>query len=251
MKTYIKLVLAMAMVVPFACGEPDYPTPTPSITTLTSKLTMVHAQPGGPRAKIKIDNKITEKDTIRYEKAGDNKFYNAITLNIPAGPGRLINVANFADNKDIVVDRYAATANTNNTSFFIYRKDNATGLYTVNSVARVADDLAVPDPGVAKVRFLHFSPGAGDLKVVNTADGSTSFAIRAYADTKADFTRFSNLPAGTYNLEVKPAAPADSVVYTISNLKLDSKGIYTIYSKGLPGDQEDDDLEMSYGVIKH
>jgi hypothetical protein len=249
MKTYIKIFLPMLMVIVFACAEPDYPTPTPSITALASKLTVVHAQPGGPKVKIKIDNKITEKDTVRFDKTADNKTHNTITLAVPAGPGRLINIANAADNKDIFVDRYAATAATNNTTFFIYRKDNATGMFTVNSVARVADDLTAPDPGVAKVRFLHFSPGAGDLKVVNTADASTTFSTRAYADTKADFIRFTNLTAGTYTFEVKPTAPSDSVVFTISNLKLDSKGIYTIYAKGLPAGE--DDLAISYSVIKH
>jgi hypothetical protein len=233
----------------FACGEPDYPTPTPSVTTLTSKLTIVHAQPGGPRLKIKIDNKITEKDTLRFEKAGDNKLYNTITLTVPAGPNRLINVANFSDNKDIVVDRYAATSATNNTSFIIFKKDAATGLYTVPSVTRIADDLTAPDPGFAKVRFLHFAPGAGDLKVVNTADGSTTFPARAYNDTKADFIKFTSLPAGTYNFEVKPTSPADSVVFSINSLKLDSKAIYTIYAKGRPDGAGD--LAISYGVIKH
>jgi hypothetical protein len=254
MKNYMKIFFPLVFVLAIACGEPDYPTPTPVVTTLTSKLTVVHAMPGGPKAKVKIDNKITEKDTVRFEPAGDNKLYNTITLSVPAGPGRLINFANASDNKDLVVDRYAATSGTNNTSFFIYKKDATSGLYNVNSVARVADDLAAPDPGVAKVRFFHLAPGAGDLKVVNAADASTTFTIRAYADTKADFARFSTLPAGTYNFEVKPSTPADSVVFTINSLKLDSKGIYTIYAKGLPNatdEQKAEGLGISYSVIKH
>lgn len=251
MKNYIKLFFPLMFVLVLACGEPDYPTPTPAVTTLTSKLTVVHAQPGGPRTKIKIDNKVTEKDTLRYEPAGDDKLYNTITLNVPAGPGRLINFANFSDNKDIVVDRYAATAGTNNTSFLIYRTD-ANGWYVVNSVARVADDLSTPDPGVAKVRFFNLAPGANSLKVVNVADASTTFSARAYADTKADFARFSNLPAGTYNFEVR--TPADAVLFSINGLKLDAKGIYTIYAKGFQNateEEEDAGLGISYSVIKH
>jgi hypothetical protein len=242
MKTLSNIFVAIVSLSVFACGEPDYPTPIPSVTSLTSKLVVVHTIAGGPRMKIKIDNKITEKDTLRYEKAPDGKLYNTITLAVPAGPTRLINVAQYSDNTNLFVDRYAATAATNNTSFVVL-KDNKT------SVTRVSDDLSAPDPGVAKVRFLHFAADAGDMKVTDVGGATTIFSLRKYNDAKADYVKFSTLNAGTYTFEVRPSTPADSVVFTISNLKLDSKGIYTIYSKGLKNGAGS--LGLSYGVIKH
>jgi hypothetical protein len=243
MKASIHYILsAVVAVIMVSCGEPDYPEPTPSVATLSSKLTIVHALAGGPRVKVKVDNRFAAKDTLRYEKAADGKLYNTLTLSIPAGPNRNITIADYSAETNLITDRYAATSATNNTSFIIL-KDGKT------AVTRVSDDLALPDPGFAKVRFLHFAPDAADLKVVNTADASTTFSARKFNDVKADFTRFSTLAAGTYNFEVKPVNPADSVVFTMSNVKFDSKSIYTIYAKGLKdgvGDQA-----LTYGIIKH
>ncbi|RAW02715.1 DUF4397 domain-containing protein [Pseudochryseolinea flava] len=241
MKNFIYIIsifsLAFVMV---GCGEPDYPEPTPSVTTLSSKLTIIDVHPTDKRFKIRVDNRFTAKDTVRFVKAPDGKLYNTITLAVPAGPNRNIAVTEYTGDAYIVTDRYAATAATNNTSFIVLNGDKTV-------VTRVADDLVLPDPGMAKLRFFHFANGVADLKIVNTADGTTTFSIRKFNDAKADFARFTTIPAGTYNFEARNAN--DEVIFVVNNLKLDSKGIYTLYAKGIIDGTVD--LAVSYGVFKH
>lgn len=232
MKAINKLILLSVVLFSASCAEPDYPEAVPVVTSLTSKLTVVHVIPEGPRVKVKIDNRITPKDTLRFEKAPDGKFYNTITLAVPAGPNRLINIANYEDEKDLAVDRYNATASTNNTSF-ISTRDNKV------AVIRVADDLSVPDVGFSKLRFFNFSPNVGEIRITDIGGAATIFAARLFnqtsrttGSTTTDFSRFTTMPAGTYSFEVR-SVPGNEILYTINNLKIDSKNIYTLYLKGL------------------
>src|SRR5688500_9683972 len=106
MKTTRKILFVfLAAACTLSCGEPDYPQPVPAVTAQSSKLLMVHTYSAGPRVKVKIDNKISEKDTLRYESAPDGKFYNNLTLAVPAGQNRLINIADL-NNTNILTDRY-------------------------------------------------------------------------------------------------------------------------------------------------
>lgn len=256
MKTFkqysILSILMLSAMLLVQCGEPDYPTPVPVVTSSTSKLTVIHALAGGPRIKVKMDNKITEKDTLRYEKAGDGKFYNSITLAVPAGPNRLINYANFEDNTNFVTDRYNATIGTNNTSFFI---NTRSGAVVSKKVRRVTDDLATPDVGYAKVRFLHFAFDVAEVKVTDVGGTTTIFSARKYDEVSrgsgasaVDFTRFSSIVAGTYNLEVRLTSD-NSLLLELPNVKLDSKGIYTIYAKGVLDGV--DANAVGYAIFKH
>jgi hypothetical protein len=244
-----------------SCGEPDYPQPVPSVSSQTSKLLVVHTYMGAPRLKVKVDNRVSDKDTVRFEKAPDGKFYNNITLAVPAGPNRLISIADL-DNNNLVTDRYTAASSTNNTSFITYSVVNNV---PVTSVVRVADDLVAPDPGFAKVRFFNFSPDAGEVKLTVTelANTTTVFSARKFKETSrkagsvtTEFNRFSlvairdypQVTSQTVTYEVR-STTNDEVLLTIPSLKLDSKSIYTIYLKGsLTGEG---DNALSYAVIKH
>lgn len=239
-----------------ACGEPDYPTPTPSVTTLTSKLTLVHAAPEedleGPRVLIKVDNRaLSDKDTLRFEAAPNGKFYNKITLNIPAGPNRLVNYTDLEEETTLFTDRYSATASTNNTAFLLKVVTNNEEVY---SVRRVADDLTVPDVGSAKIRFFNFAFGSPEVKVTTAGGASTVFSARKYNEvsrtvsgTTTDFARFTTTSVGltgtTPTYEIRSTVD-DSILLTIDTQKLNSKGIYTIYLKGRAPD-------YSYDVITH
>jgi hypothetical protein len=244
-----------------SCSEPDYPEAIPSITTGTSKLLVVHTYAGGPRVKVKMDNRISDKDTLRFEKAPDGKFYNNITLSVPAGPNRLVSVADL-NNSNLVTDRYTAATNTNNTSFITY---SVSGGVVTPAVVRVADDLAAPDPGFAKVRFLNFSGDVGEVKLVEVGEeleNAISFSLRKFKETSrkvgsttTDFNRFSTVTINNYpnttsriaDFEVRNAA--DEVLFTINDVKFDSKSIYTIYLKGNVAGEGD--LALNYAVIKH
>jgi hypothetical protein len=238
-----------------ACGEPDYPTPTPSVTTLTSKLTLVHAAPETdetPRVLVKVDNRaLSDKDTLRFEPAPNGKFYNKITLSIPAGPNRLVNYTELGGETTFFTDRYSATASTNNTAFLLKTVTNGEEVYTVR---RVADDLTVPDVGSAKIRFFNFAFGGPEVKVTTVGGATQVFSARKYNEvsrtasgTTTDFARFTTTSVGltgtTVSYEVRSTVD-DSILLTIDNLKLNSKGIYTIYLKGRAP-------TYSYDVITH
>jgi hypothetical protein len=229
-----------------SCGEPDYPTPTPSVNTLiASKLTVVHTRAEGPRVQVKVDNRITAKDTVRYEKAPDGKLYNTITINVPAGPNRVLGYTELATGALLVNDRYSATSGLNFTAF-VSRNANGTP-----RIVRVSDDLTLPDVGFAKIRFLNFSPDVGEVKLTDVGGATTVISGRNFNETTrstTDFARFTAVPAGTYSYEVRTVV-GDEVRVTINNLKLDSKGIYTIYVKGLLAGAGD--VALDYGTIKH
>lgn len=251
-KKNILIVLAAVVIFFTQCSEPDYPTPVPVVTSLTSRLTVIHAMVGGPRINVKMDNKVNEKDTVRYEKANDGKFYNSITLTVAAGANRLIGYTSLEDNKDLVTDRYTATASASNTSFIINTRSNGN---VVSKIRRVGDDLTAPDVGFAKVRFLHFAFDVAEVKVTDVGGAATIFSARRYDEVSrgsgasaVDFTRFSTLAAGTYNLEVRLTAD-NSLLLELPNVKLDSKGIYTIYAKGKVDGVDEE--AVSYGVFKH
>jgi hypothetical protein len=256
-KIFFPFVIAACIT---SCGEPDYPQPLPVATTQSSRLLVVHTYSGGPRVKVKIDNKISEKDTLRFESAPDGKFYNNLTLAVPAGPNRLISIADL-ENENYLTDRYTAASGigVGNTSFITFSVVNET---EVPSVVRVSDDLSAPDPGFAKVRFLNFSPDAGEVKITANGGATTVFSLRKFKEvsrkvgnTTTEFNRFSSIAilnypestSSTVNYEVRSAT--DEVLLAINGLKLDSKGIYTIYLKGSVAGESD--YALNYGVIKH
>jgi hypothetical protein len=246
MKHNILVYILLINILLVSCGEPDYPTPTPSVNTLTaSKLTVVHTRAEGPRVQVKIDNRVAVKDTIRFEKAPDGKLYNTITINIPAGPNRVVGYTELASGALIANDRYTATSGLNFTSFVSRNADGTP------RVVRVSDDLALPDVGFAKIRFLNFSLDAGEVRLTDVGATTTVVSGRKFneiARSGTDFARFTTVAAGTYSYEIR-SVPGDEVLLTINNLKLDSKGIYTIYVKGLAAGA--DDLALNYATIKH
>ena len=253
MKNYINYVIVLVGLMT-SCGDPDYPTPTPSVGTLTGpKLTVVHVFPTAPKAKITVDNVAAAKDTVRYEKAVDNKLYNTTTLTLPAGPNRYIMYSDLLKDTLYVKERITATSGTNNTTFLSFE---VKGVDTLARAVRVADDLALPDVGFAKIRFLNFSGDAGEVKLTDVGGATTVISGRKFREISrtvgnvtTDFARFTSVPAGTYSYEVRTVT-GDEVLVTINSLKLDSKGIYTIYIKGWV-DVEDDRFLIDYGTIKH
>ncbi len=253
----IGIIFSVALLCLSACSEPDYPTATPTVTTLTSKVTVFNAMAGGPRVQLKIDNVATPKDTLRYEPK-NGKFYNSVTLTVPAGPTRLIASSNLEDGSALATDRNPIVSGTSYSYFLINRITKVNGVDTPTpAIRRVIDDLSVPDVGSAKVRFLHFALGVGEIKVTNTDDASiTYFSARKYDEVSRvisptstlDFAKFTTVAAGTYNYDVKLTSD-NTVLLSIASLKLDSKGVYTIYLRGLAAGS--DDTALNYTVFKH
>lgn len=111
--------------------------------------------------------------------------------------------------------------------------------YTVAAVGRIGNgtlqplvltDDRTPAPGQAKVRFVHASPDAPAVDVA-VAGGATVFPNKAFKE----FTAYATLPAGSYNLAVKPAG-TPTVALSIPNVVVQAGANYTIFAAGLLGD---------------
>lgn len=110
----------------------------------------------------------------------------------------------------------------------------AYSVFAVNTVANIAplvltDDLTRPARGNAHVRFIHLSPNAPAVDIGVTGVPAPVFPNKSFKD----FTPFTPLPAGTYNLEVRVAG-TQNVVLPLPGIKLEAGKIYTVFAKGLP-----------------
>ena len=84
--------------------------------------------------------------------------------------------------------------------------------------------------GYARAMFVHASPDAPAVDIGVTGVAAPVFPNKSFKD----FTPFTPLPAGTYNLEVRPAGSRD-VVLPLPGIKLEAGKIYTVFAKGLLG----------------
>jgi hypothetical protein len=106
-------------------------------------------------------------------------------------------------------------------------------VFAVNSVANIeplvlTDDLTPPAAGNAHVRFIHLSPDAPAVDIGVTGVPAPVFPNKSFKD----FTPFTPLPAGTYNLEVRVAG-TQNVVLPLPGIKLEAGKIYTVFARGL------------------
>jgi hypothetical protein len=108
-------------------------------------------------------------------------------------------------------------------------------VFAVNQVANIeplllVDDLTRPAKGNAHVRFVHLSPNAPAVDVAVANGGPVVFGNKSFKD----FTEFTPLPAGTYDLEVRLAG-TDTVVLPLPGITLRDGVIYTVFAKGFVG----------------
>ena len=88
------------------------------------------------------------------------------------------------------------------------------------------DDLTAPASGQSHVRFLHLSPDAPAVDITLT-DGTVVFANAAFQD----YTAFTPLDAGSYDLQVR-AAGTSTVVLSLPTITINDGMIYTVFAKG-------------------
>lgn len=109
-------------------------------------------------------------------------------------------------------------------------------------LARLSDDLTLPDAGRTKVRFVHVAQNAPavDVTLVRTSitpNDSVTIANRSYigsTPSEAVLTAsstFSSLPAGTYSVRIKLPG-TQTLVRTAQNFSLVNGGIYTLVATG-------------------
>jgi hypothetical protein len=208
-----KLIIALTVslfALPFiGCNDeetPVTPTPLPS----NSLVKVVHASPDAPGVDLLIDNSI----------AGTNLTFpnNTGYLTVPSGT-RNVKV-NVTGTSNTVIEANLNLMTNKNYSVF-----------AVNSVANIEaivieDDLTSPDQGKAHVRFIHLSPDAPAVDITLT-DGKVVFGNKSFKE----FTAFTPLDAGSYDLEVRVAGTT-TVALDLGAINLEAGKIYTVFAKG-------------------
>lgn len=186
------------------------------VTVIRAKLNVVHASPDAPQVDLYIDK----------GKVGDVE-YPKNTGYIDVIPG----------NREIEVKVTSSGATAIAPVTLGFQPDTSYTLFAIGLVAnieplRLEDDLTPPAAGKAHVRFVHLSPDAPavDIKV---KDGDILFPNKKFKE----FTAFTPVDAGTYDLEVTLAVAPKTVVLPLNGIKLDEGKIYTVFAKGLVAGQ--------------
>ncbi len=114
-------------------------------------------------------------------------------------------------------------------------KDMNYSIFAVDSVSNISavvltDDLSAPAAGKAHVRFIHLSPNAPAVDVAVASSGAVVFGNKAFKE----YTAFTPLDAGTYNLDVRVAGTT-TVALVLPAITLESGKIYTVFAKGFLG----------------
>ncbi len=104
-------------------------------------------------------------------------------------------------------------------------KDQNYSVFAIDSVSKISalvltDDSTAPASGKAHVRFVHLSPNAPAVDVAVTG-GAVVFGNKAFKD----YTAFTPLDAGTYNLEVRVAGTS-TVALPLPGITLQAGKIY-------------------------
>jgi hypothetical protein len=208
-KLPLVVVAALAAVTLVSCGEDSNSNPM-APTTSTAHVMAIHASPDAPAVDLLVDGTV----------AGSGLAFpnNTPYLSVAAGTRNVkVNVAGTSTsviNADVPV-----TAGANYSVF-------ATGPVASLGALVIADDLTTPAAGMAHVRFVHLSPDAPAVDVAVTG-GPVIFANKAFKE----YSAFTPVAAGTYNLEVRPAGSA-TVVLSLPGITLQAGKIYTVFAKG-------------------
>jgi hypothetical protein len=178
-----------------------------------SQVMFVHASPDAPAVDIRVGS----SKVARGVKFPTNTRY----LSLRSGERRVR--VNVAGTSTTVID---ATVE-------LERRRNYT-VFAANQVADLEplvlqDDLSRPASGTAHVRFVHLSPNAPAVDVA-IQGGPVVFGNRAFKE----YTPFTPVPAGTYDLEVRVAGTS-TVALPLPGIQLREGRIYTVFAKGLLG----------------
>ena len=171
----------------------------------------VHASPDAPAVDILVDS----------YKVARGLAFPSNTGYVPVRSGERRIRVNVAGTSTTVIDAQVPFAARRNYSIF-----------AVNQVASIEplvleDDLTRPAPGKTHVRFIHLSPDAPAVDVA-VQGGPVVFANKSFKE----YTPFTPLPAGTYDLEVRVAG-TNTVALSLPGVRFKEGRIYTVFAKGL------------------
>ncbi|HEX5045001.1 MAG TPA: DUF4397 domain-containing protein [Candidatus Polarisedimenticolaceae bacterium] len=184
-----------------------------------ARVRVVHASPDAPAVDVLVDGQraltdISFRDVTSYARLRAGQYGVEV---VPAGL-----------DAPVVIDLTGQNAPN-----LFYNRD-----YTVVAVGRLhdleplllVDDNRPLPPTKARVRFVHASPDAPAVDIA-VRNGPVLFANVSFKGV-GDFVE---VPADTYDLEVRPAGSLNAVL-TVPAVVLMSGTTYTIYATGLLGD---------------
>lgn len=184
------------------------------VTKSYAKVLVTHASPNAPGVDLLVDN----------------SKQNTAALSFPSNTGYL---QVEAGTRNIKVN-VSGTSTTVINADLALSKDQNYSVFAIDSVSKISalvltDDLTAPASGKAHVRFVHLSPNAPAVDVAVTG-GAVVFGNKAFKD----YTAFTPLDAGTYNLEVRVAGTS-TVALPLPGITLQAGKIYTVFAKGFLG----------------
>ena len=185
-----------------------------TVTKSYAKVLVTHASPNAPGVDLLVDN----------------SKQNTAALSFPSNPGYL---QVEAGTRNIKVN-VSGTSTTVINADLPLSKDQNYSVFAIDSVSKISalvltDDLTAPASGKAHIRFVHLSPNAPAVDVAVTG-GAVVFGNKAFKD----YTAFTPLDAGTYNLEVRVAGTS-TVALPLPGITLQAGKIYTVFAKGFLG----------------
>ena len=188
-----------------------------NVTPAQAKVMVVHASPSAPGVDLLVDNSKVNSTALTFP---NNTGY----LNVNAGNKNFkVNVA--GTSTTAIEANQTVEANMNYSIFAI--NTNASG--TAFEPLVVMDNLASPASGQTHVRFIHLSPDAPAVDIVNVTNGANTVLIsnRAYKSA----TDFVPLPAGTYDLAVRVAG-TQTTALSLPGVTLEAGKILTVFARG-------------------
>ena len=180
-----------------------------------AKVLVTHASPNAPGVDLLVDNSKQNSSALTFP---NNTGY----LQVESGTRNIkVNVT--------------GTSTTVIEANLMLAKDNNYSVIAVDSVSKIsaivlADDLSAPAAGKAHVRFIHLSPNAPAVDVAVASSGAVVFGNKAFKE----YTAFTPLDAGTYNLDVRVAGTS-TVALVLPAITLEAGKIYTVFAKGFLG----------------
>ncbi|MEI6312870.1 MAG: DUF4397 domain-containing protein [Bacteroidota bacterium] len=180
-----------------------------------ANILVTHASPNAPGVDLLVDTKVV----------------NTAALNFPNNTGYL---AVESGTRNIKVNA-SGTSTTVINADLTFEKDKNYSIFAVDSLSKISaivltDDLTAPASGKAHVRFVHLSPNAPAVDVAVASSGAVVFGNKSFKE----YTAFTPLDAGSYNLDVRVAGTT-TVALTLPTITLEAGKIYTVYAKGFIG----------------
>jgi hypothetical protein len=261
--TKLTLTASVATVLA-SCDEPDYGTPTP-ITASTvgqAQVLVVNAAPGATGTNVLLDN-APFGSALPYLSASSPTLVNAgQRLFIYNEPTNIPSNATTGSAFRPLIARSAFLGGTNYTVFLTDPTNRAfTGTTDQGGIRTVVltDNLAAPAANKAKIRFVNLAP-SGTYGIFNSVTQASLFSAvptRAYrltnngtTATSTNYANFTEVDAGTYNLDVRSAATTP-LTGTGRSLTFAAGKIYTLYVRGIAASATPTSTSLGISVVQH